>query len=131
MHLSLSLMLLLILLFFPFSVFGVWEAEFLGIPYVEPYLGYKNGAVPRGSIEQGVNFAVAGATALGRSFFEEKGFAVDVTTNYSLVVQLGWFKDVLRSLCTSPSSKVTLSFRSSPFAFAPFSRLLRSSYDFS
>ncbi|KAJ1393984.1 SGNH hydrolase superfamily [Sesbania bispinosa] len=79
-------------------------AESLGLPYVKPYLGFKNGVVKRGNIEQGVNFAVAGATALDRSFFEEKGFTVGVTTNYSLRVQLEWFKELLPSLCNSSSS---------------------------
>ncbi|RDY08912.1 GDSL esterase/lipase, partial [Mucuna pruriens] len=79
------------------------EAESLRLPYVEPYLGFKNGAVNRRNIEQGVNFAVAGATALGRGFFEEKGFSVDVATNFSLGVQLDWFKDLLPSLCNSSS----------------------------
>lgn len=76
----------------------------MGLPYVKPYLGFKNGAVKRENIVEGVNFAVAGATALGRSFFEEKGFTVDVTTNYSLRVQLECFKELLPSLCNSSSS---------------------------
>lgn len=97
-----SFFLLLFLFFF--------EAESLGLPYVKPYLGFKNGAVKRGNIEQGVNFAVAGATALDRGFFEEKGFAVDVTANFSLGVQLDWFKELLPSLCNSSSSKAIFSF---------------------
>ncbi|XP_061362033.1 GDSL esterase/lipase At1g28600-like isoform X2 [Gastrolobium bilobum] len=79
-------------------------AESLGLSYLKPYLGFKNGAVKHGNIEQGMNFAVAGATALDRSFFEEKGFTVEVTTNYSLRVQLDWFKELLPSLCNSSSS---------------------------
>ncbi|MCI23926.1 GDSL esterase/lipase, partial [Trifolium medium] len=58
-------------------------AESFGLPYVKPYLGFKDGEVEKhGNIEHGVNFAVAGATALDRSFFEEKGFTVEVTANY-------------------------------------------------
>ncbi|KAL1289097.1 hypothetical protein HN51_057921 [Arachis hypogaea] len=79
-------------------------ADYMGIPYLKPYLGFKNGAVPRHSIQHGLNFAVAGATALDRTFFQEKGFVVDAAANYSLMVQLDWFKDVLTYLCTSPSS---------------------------
>ncbi|KAK7302912.1 hypothetical protein RJT34_13809 [Clitoria ternatea] len=78
-------------------------AESLGLPYVKPYLGFKNGVVKRKNIQQGVNFAVAGATALGRRFFEEKGFTVDVTANFSLKVQLDWFKELLPSFCNSSS----------------------------
>ncbi|CAL5183551.1 unnamed protein product [Lathyrus oleraceus] len=79
-------------------------AEYLGLPYVKPYLGFKNGAAKeRGSIENGVNFAVAGVTALGRSFFEEKGFVVGVTANYSLMVQIDEFKKMLPSICNSTS----------------------------
>ncbi|KAG4948527.1 hypothetical protein JHK82_041708 [Glycine max] len=60
------------------------EAESLGLLYLKPYLGFKNGAVTRWNIEQGVNFAVARAMALDRGFFEEKGLIVDVTANFSL-----------------------------------------------
>ncbi|QHO14737.1 GDSL esterase/lipase At1g28600 [Arachis duranensis] len=79
-------------------------ADYMGIPHLRPYLAFKNGAVPRGSIQHGLNFAIAGATALNRTFFEDKGFVVDATTSYSLMVQLDWFKELLPSLCTSPSS---------------------------
>ena len=47
---------------------------------VKPYLGIKNRSVI--SIQEGINFAVAGAIALDASFFVEKG--IDVTTNISL-----------------------------------------------
>ncbi|MED6183705.1 hypothetical protein PIB30_040257 [Stylosanthes scabra] len=64
-----------------------------------------NGVVPRQIIQYGLNFAVAGATALDRTFFQDKGFVVDgAAANYSLMVQLDWFKDVLTDFCTSPSS---------------------------
>jgi hypothetical protein len=89
---------------------------------VKPYLGFKNGEVE----EHGVNFAVAGAPALDRSFFEEKGFVVEVTANYSLMVQLDWFKELLPSLCNSSSSEVTYSslsyFCSYKFAFINMSK---------
>ncbi|KAL9321135.1 hypothetical protein ACSQ67_012974 [Phaseolus vulgaris] len=78
-------------------------ADSLGLPYLEPYLGFKNGALKQGNTEQGMNFAVAGASALDRGFFEEKGFTVDVTGNFSLKVQLDWFKKLLPSLCNSSS----------------------------
>ncbi|XP_058724027.1 GDSL esterase/lipase At1g28580-like [Vicia villosa] len=82
-------------------------AEDLGLPYVKPYLGFKNGGVEEsGSVEDGVNFAVAGVTALDRSFFEEKGFVVGGTANYSLMVQIDEFKEMLPSICNSSSRKI-------------------------
>ncbi|KAK7246387.1 hypothetical protein RIF29_41255 [Crotalaria pallida] len=75
-------------------------AESLGIPYVKPYLGLKNG---NWSAIEGANFAVIGATALDVSFFEERGIS-SVPTNYSLSIQLNWFKESLRDICNSSSS---------------------------
>ncbi|KAJ0229385.1 GDSL esterase/lipase [Hirschfeldia incana] len=72
-------------------------AEFLGLPYVPPYFGSQNV-----SFEQGVNFAVYGATALDRAFLMEKGIVSDFT-NVSLSVQLNTFKQILPSLCASSS----------------------------
>ncbi|KAF9614785.1 hypothetical protein IFM89_020639 [Coptis chinensis] len=53
--------------------------------------------------KQGVNFAVVGATTVDLAFFEEK--EVHVYTNYSLGVQIEWLKQLLPSLCASPSYK--------------------------
>lgn len=104
-------------------LFCVCEAEYLGLPYVKPYLGFKNGAVEEsGSIEHGVNFAVAGVTALDRSFFEEKGFVVGVTANYSLMVQIDEFKKMLPSICNSTSSKLFLVYCN--FAFINYYHLI-------
>ncbi|XP_028764701.1 GDSL esterase/lipase At1g31550-like [Neltuma alba] len=79
-------------------------AESLHLPLVKPYLGIKNGDVKDWNTQHGVNFAVAGATALDGLFFEEKGFDVEGAAYYSLRVQLDWFKEFLPSLCNSPSS---------------------------
>ncbi|KAK4271674.1 hypothetical protein QN277_020330 [Acacia crassicarpa] len=79
-------------------------AETLHLPLVKPYLGIKNGDVKDWNTQQGVNFAVAGATALDGVFFEEKGFDVEEAAYYSLRVQLDWFKEFLPSLCNSSSS---------------------------
>ena len=62
---------------------------------MKPYLGIKNGDVKDWNTQQGVNFAVAGATALDGVFFEEKGFDVEEAAYYSLRVQLDWFKEFL------------------------------------
>ncbi|CAH8353514.1 unnamed protein product [Eruca vesicaria subsp. sativa] len=72
-------------------------AEFLGFPLVPPFYGSQNA-----NFENGVNFAVGGATALERSFIEERGIHF-AYTNVSLGVQLKSFKDALPKLCGSPS----------------------------
>ncbi|KAI3498702.1 hypothetical protein L1887_34481 [Cichorium endivia] len=73
-------------------------AESLGLPLIPPSLGSKTNVHVTG-LGQGVNYAVAGATALDSSFHEERG--VEIWTNASLGVQLGWFKDSLSSICSS------------------------------
>lgn len=78
-------------------------AEHLGIPYLKPFVGIKNGGVEEWNVKEGVNFAVVGATALKVRFFEEKGI-LNVPTNDSLKVQLDWFKELLPSICNSSSS---------------------------
>ncbi|KAF8046758.1 hypothetical protein N665_3442s0001, partial [Sinapis alba] len=72
-------------------------AEFLGFPLVPPFYGSQNA-----NFEKGVNFAVGGATALERSFLEERGIHF-TCTNTSLGVQLKSFKDSFPKLCGSPS----------------------------
>ncbi|XP_058095678.1 GDSL esterase/lipase At1g28590-like isoform X2 [Magnolia sinica] len=72
-------------------------AEELGLPYVPPYLGGSSD----GDFRQGVNFAFAGATALDAAFFQERRIPNEYTNN-SLGIQLGWFEDLLPSLCSNP-----------------------------
>ncbi|XAR59232.1 Sinapine esterase [Bertholletia excelsa] len=72
-------------------------AEACGLPYVQPYLSLRQGQAPK----QGVNFAVAGATALDSELFYEKGIGQILWTNMSLSVQLGWFKKLKSSLCNT------------------------------
>ncbi|MCL7035555.1 hypothetical protein MKW94_025178 [Papaver nudicaule] len=67
-------------------------------PYGETYF-YR--VYSSKDLQQGANFAVGGATALDASFFEER--KIVLPTNYSLGVQLEWFKQLLPSLC-NPSS---------------------------
>ncbi|CAE5958753.1 unnamed protein product [Arabidopsis arenosa] len=69
--------------------------EFLGLPYVPPYFGSQNV-----SFNQGINFAVYGATALDRAFLVKQGIKSDFT-NISLSVQLNTFKKILPNLCAS------------------------------
>ncbi|XP_068636159.1 acetylajmalan esterase-like [Aristolochia californica] len=69
-------------------------AERFGLPYINPYLDQN------ASFINGVNFAVAGATALDPSYLEKTGILMPFT-NSSLSVQLNWFeKHLNKSLCS-------------------------------
>ncbi|XP_042390557.1 GDSL esterase/lipase At1g28600-like [Zingiber officinale] len=68
-------------------------AQGLGLPLVPPYLGGGSGE----DFRKGVNFAVAGATALDLSFFRAKGIQA-TWTDRSLHVQIGLFKQLLPSI---------------------------------
>ncbi|KAI6705338.1 hypothetical protein NL676_008300 [Syzygium grande] len=76
-------------------------AEWLGLPYVAPYYG-DDGGRSAADFGKGVNFAVAGATALDAGFFEGRGMGNSLP-NESLAVQLGLFKELLPSLCNTSS----------------------------
>ncbi|KAF7847014.1 hypothetical protein BT93_L3443 [Corymbia citriodora subsp. variegata] len=73
-------------------------AEAVGLPSLKPYLEVVNGSV---DARGGVNFAVAGATALDPKFFAARGIPALIMTNHSLSVQLEWFKKLKSSLCTT------------------------------
>ncbi|MED6122292.1 hypothetical protein PIB30_038492 [Stylosanthes scabra] len=77
-------------------------AQKMGFPLLKPYLGIKNGKIKDWNPREGVNFAVAGATALNSSFFIERGI-FNFATNYSLRVQLDYFLHFLPSICNSSS----------------------------
>ncbi|KAL5212741.1 hypothetical protein ABZP36_023588 [Zizania latifolia] len=70
-------------------------ARDLGLPQLNPYL--DKGA----DFTHGVNFAVAGATALSTAALAAKGITVP-HTNSSLDVQLAWFKEYMSSVANSP-----------------------------
>ncbi|VAH07184.1 unnamed protein product [Triticum turgidum subsp. durum] len=69
-------------------------AEDLGLPLLNPYLDR------RADFTHGVNFAVAGATALSTTALANRGLTVS-HTNSSLGVQL-WFKEFMSSTTNSP-----------------------------
>ncbi|CAN6319883.1 unnamed protein product [Urochloa humidicola] len=74
-------------------------AEALGLAFAPPFLGVNRTAAAE--FRQGANFAVGGATALGKDFFGEMGLSpalVRFIPPYSLEVQMEWFKQVLRLL---------------------------------
>ncbi|XP_056175488.1 GDSL esterase/lipase At5g45910-like [Syzygium oleosum] len=72
-------------------------AEAFGLPYLPPYLAVAKGA----RVRTGVNFAVTGATAVDPSYFYAQKIGQQLWTNDSLSVQLGWFKNLKKSLCTT------------------------------
>ncbi|XP_043687528.1 GDSL esterase/lipase At1g28570-like [Telopea speciosissima] len=84
-------------------------AQYLGLPLLPPYLSLNSSL----DFKQGVNFAVGGATALDNDFFRKRGIHNQYTNN-SLGDQLGWFRELLPSLCHS-SSGCRDSFRRSLF----------------
>ena len=72
-------------------------AESLGLPMIPPFL-HSKGRDSVAALRQGVNYAVAGATALDSSFLEAIWTEKSVI-NASLQVQLDWFKQSLPSIC--------------------------------
>lgn len=90
-------MLILSLCFFFFFLDHENIAEAYGLPYLPPYLGLAKGL----KYEHGVNFAVAGATALDAKFFYGMKLGRILWTNDSLSVQLGWFKKLKSTICTT------------------------------
>ncbi|XP_059636887.1 GDSL esterase/lipase At1g28570-like [Cornus florida] len=77
-------------------------AQNLGLGLAPPYLGNgeNNSSV---NFEEGVNFAVVGASTMNAAFYREMGIE-NQYENFSLGVQLGWFKEMLPSLCANASS---------------------------
>ncbi|KAI7730943.1 hypothetical protein M8C21_004633 [Ambrosia artemisiifolia] len=73
-------------------------AESIRLPLVRPFVGVKGRHMM--ALRRGVNYAVAGATALDSSFLAANG-VVNPMTNSSLRVQLGWFKRSLPMLCAN------------------------------
>uniref|UniRef100_A0A0D9WTL3 Uncharacterized protein n=1 Tax=Leersia perrieri TaxID=77586 RepID=A0A0D9WTL3_9ORYZ len=65
-------------------------AQDLGLPFLNPYLGKNK------SFDHGVNFAVAGATAMDPADQFNGRFFMPFSSN-SLKVQLRWFKDFMKS----------------------------------
>lgn len=71
--------------------------EAFGLPLLPPYLALNKTQ----DIQHGVNFAVAGATALDPEFFYQRKIGPVMWTNDSLSTQLGWFKKLKPSLCST------------------------------
>ncbi|KAK7246382.1 hypothetical protein RIF29_41250 [Crotalaria pallida] len=73
------------------------HSEAYGLQYLPPSLKLTKGQ----NIRCGVNFAVAGATAIEAEFFTKMGIGNTLWTNDSLNIQLEWFKKLKPSLCTT------------------------------
>ncbi|KAL3520372.1 hypothetical protein ACH5RR_018521 [Cinchona calisaya] len=69
----------------------------LNLPILDPYLK-RNGV-----FNQGVDFSVAGSTALNTSFFQARNIPVP-QSNTPLSAQMEWFKDHLKSSCGGGST---------------------------
>ncbi|KAL0442679.1 UNVERIFIED_CONTAM: GDSL esterase/lipase [Sesamum latifolium] len=72
-------------------------AEALGLPFVESYIAGRNATEKGWSFSKGVNFAVAGASALDTVFFDSRGIHNRVT-NVTLGTQLDWFNQFLSGI---------------------------------
>ncbi|KAI5331727.1 hypothetical protein L3X38_021853 [Prunus dulcis] len=75
-------------------------AQFLGLPFVPPFLQSLNSNQSVQNFEAGVDFAVIGATGLDASFLATMEIHIP-STNNSLRIQLEWFKQMLPSLCNT------------------------------
>ncbi|GLJ43658.1 hypothetical protein SUGI_0908890 [Cryptomeria japonica] len=67
-------------------------AQAYGLSFLPPYLRRL------ADYSSGVNFAVAGATALNALFFLEK--VIPIITSFSLSTQIQWFKDFKKMYCS-------------------------------
>ncbi|CAN6683459.1 unnamed protein product [Malus baccata var. baccata] len=76
-----------------------FTAEAFRVPYLPPYLALNNGQ--HYNCDHGVNFAVAGATALSPEFFYQRNIGSSLWKNDSLITQLGVFKKLKPSLCNT------------------------------
>ncbi|KAJ3694233.1 hypothetical protein LUZ60_009713 [Juncus effusus] len=70
-------------------------AQELGLPLLPPSNAHN------ATFHRGANFAITGATALDKSFFDERGVGGNIWVKGSLHTQLKWFEDMKPSICNS------------------------------
>jgi len=76
-------------------------AEALKLPsFLPPYLSSAAASNTSSAQQVGVNFAVAGATAIEHDFFARNNISFDLTSQ-SIMTQLGWFDAHLRAAAGS------------------------------
>ncbi|KAI4343662.1 hypothetical protein L6164_010984 [Bauhinia variegata] len=86
-------------------------AEALSLPYLPPYLHFK------GNDTFGVNFAVAGSTAINHEFFVKNNLTLDLTPQ-SIQTQLLWFNRYLEGQgCNGAASDCKVDFDDALFWF--------------
>ncbi|XP_074270498.1 GDSL esterase/lipase At5g03980-like [Silene latifolia] len=73
-------------------------ANFFHMPHLSPYLNKESDST------YGLNFAVAGSTALDTDRLTAMGI-INPATNKSLFVQINWFKSHLKSFCGDNASE--------------------------
>ncbi|CAO2181384.1 unnamed protein product [Urochloa humidicola] len=66
-----------------------------GLPFVPPSMAKGQ------NFSKGANFAVVGATALDLAYFQQQNITSVPPFNTSMSVQLGWFEQLLPSLCST------------------------------
>lgn len=74
-----------------------------GIPFLDAYLNRD----ARSTGSRGMNFAVAGSTALPPNVLAQKNISV-VITNSSLSQQLNWMLTHFNSMCHNPKGLILL-----------------------
>ncbi|CAL4978583.1 unnamed protein product [Urochloa decumbens] len=81
-------------------------ADAFGLPFVPPSMAQGQ------DFSKGANFAVVGATALDLAYFQQQNITSVPPFNTSMSAQLGWFEQLLTSLCSSKQGKQTACSRS-------------------
>ncbi|GAB4860527.1 hypothetical protein Ancab_035687 [Ancistrocladus abbreviatus] len=69
-------------------------ASSLSLPFLPPYLKLRGGG-QGAAADNGVNFAVAGSTAIEHEFFVKNNLSFDATPE-SILTQLSWFDEFLK-----------------------------------
>lgn len=81
-------------------------SEALSLPYLPPYRAVAKGAAAGVDISYGINFAVAGATAIKHRFFVRNNLTLNITPQ-SLQTELNWFNKFLQSKGCNDTSRTT------------------------
>ncbi|KAI4329514.1 hypothetical protein MLD38_027895 [Melastoma candidum] len=71
-------------------------AQSLSLPYLPPYRSLVSASSKPTPSPHGVNFAVAGSTAISHDFFVKNNLTLNITPQ-SIMTQLSWFKKYLES----------------------------------
>ncbi|CAL4958957.1 unnamed protein product [Urochloa decumbens] len=89
-------------------------ADALGLPFVPPVVAKGQ------NFSTGVNFAVAGATALNLTYLQGQNITLEIPINSSLNDQLRWFEKMKPSLCSNKTPGSSDCFGESLFVIGQF-----------